>query len=84
VLGPGSDGFHEEHIHLDLAERRGGYKMCQWQVREPAVQAVAPATEPKPERTAATIEQPVPLPRPRPAAATVIGAKPLIIRPQVR
>jgi hypothetical protein len=21
---PGSDGYHEEHIHLDLAERRGG------------------------------------------------------------
>ena len=23
VLGPGSDGYHEEHIHLDLAERHG-------------------------------------------------------------
>ena len=23
VLGPGSDGHHEEHIHVDLAERRG-------------------------------------------------------------
>ena len=22
VLGPGSDGYHEDHIHLDLAERR--------------------------------------------------------------
>ena len=21
VLGPGSDGYHESHIHLDLAER---------------------------------------------------------------
>ena len=35
VLGPGSDGNHEEHIHVDLAERRGGYKMCEWDVREP-------------------------------------------------
>jgi hypothetical protein len=26
VPGPGSDGNHEEHIHVDLAERRGGYK----------------------------------------------------------
>ena len=34
VLGPGSDGYHEDHIHLDLAERRGGYRICQWDVRE--------------------------------------------------
>lgn len=34
VLGPGSDGHHETHIHLDLAERRGGYRLCQWDVRE--------------------------------------------------
>lgn len=36
VLGPGSDGNHETHIHVDLAERRSGYKICQWDVREPA------------------------------------------------
>ena len=35
VLGPGSDGYHEEHIHLDLADRRQGYRICQWDVREP-------------------------------------------------
>ena len=35
VLGPGSDGFHEEHIHLDLAERHNNYKVCEWDVREP-------------------------------------------------
>ena len=35
VLGPGSDGYHENHIHLDLAQRSRGYKMCQWDVREP-------------------------------------------------
>src|SRR5437660_654490 len=23
VLGPGSDGYHEEHVHVDLAERHG-------------------------------------------------------------
>jgi hypothetical protein len=33
VLGPGSDGYHEDHIHLDLAGRRGGYRICQWNVR---------------------------------------------------
>jgi hypothetical protein len=35
VLGPGSDGAHEEHIHLDLAERRNNYKVCEWDVRVP-------------------------------------------------
>jgi hypothetical protein len=34
VLGPGSDGYHEDHIHLDLAERRSGYRICQWDVRD--------------------------------------------------
>jgi hypothetical protein len=29
VLGPGSDAFHDDHLHLDLAERRGGYRLCQ-------------------------------------------------------
>lgn len=58
VLGPGSDGYHEAHIHLDLAERRQGYRMCQWDVREP------PATE-----VAARV--PLPLPRPAIPAAAV-------------
>jgi hypothetical protein len=30
VLGPGSDHAHESHLHLDLARRRGGYRICQW------------------------------------------------------
>ena len=33
VLGPGSDAYHEGHIHLDLLQRRGGYRTCQWDVR---------------------------------------------------
>jgi hypothetical protein len=32
VLGPGSDEFHKTHIHLDLIERRGKYRICQWDV----------------------------------------------------
>lgn len=51
VLGPGSDSAHESHIHVDLIERRGGYRMCQWDVRTPPPKEVA--TE-------------VPLPTPRP------------------
>ena len=31
VLGPGSDWYHEDHIHLDLMERRNNYKICQWE-----------------------------------------------------
>ncbi len=49
VLGPGSDGYHESHIHLDLAERRGGYRMCQWAVRDPPKEvAQIPLPTPRP------------------------------------
>jgi hypothetical protein len=51
VLGPGADAQHESHIHLDLIERAQGYRMCQWDVREPAKTEVAAQ---------------VPLPPPRP------------------
>jgi hypothetical protein len=54
VLGPGSDGYHEAHIHLDLAERHNGYRICHWVVRE----------RPAP---AALVAAQVPLPAPRPA-----------------
>jgi hypothetical protein len=75
VLGPGSDGYHEEHVHLDLAERRNGYKLCEWELREPPPPAQA---EPGPptaeaseqgEQEAAMAASEVPLPRPRPPAA---------------
>ena len=48
VLGPGSDWYHEDHIHLDLAERRGGYRLCQWNVYDPlpAVAPLMPAERP--------------------------------------
>ena len=41
VLGPGSDWYHEDHIHLDLAERRNNYRICEWEVWDPLPQ-VAP------------------------------------------
>ncbi|MBN9599005.1 MAG: extensin family protein [Afipia sp.] len=41
VLGPGSDWYHEDHIHLDIAERRNNYKLCQWNVYDPMPQ-IAP------------------------------------------
>ncbi|MGO9390499.1 extensin-like domain-containing protein [Rhodoblastus sp.] len=30
VLGPGSDGYHQMHLHFDLKARRIGYRICQW------------------------------------------------------
>jgi hypothetical protein len=46
VLGPGSDGYHEEHIHVDLMERHGDYRICHWEVRDPA--PVIPLPRPRP------------------------------------
>ncbi|WP_412773634.1 extensin-like domain-containing protein [Nitrobacter sp.] len=48
VLGPGSDGYHEDHIHLDLAERRNGYRICHWEIHGPmpAVAPLPPAERP--------------------------------------
>jgi len=48
VLGPGSDGYHEEHVHVDLAERHSDYRICQWEIREPAVTADVPLPRPRP------------------------------------
>lgn len=49
VLGPGSDWYHEDHIHLDLAQRRNNYKLCQWGVYDPlpAVAPLLPAERPE-------------------------------------
>jgi len=48
VLGPGSDWYHEDHIHLDLMERHNNYKICQWNVWDPlpAVAPLLPAARP--------------------------------------
>jgi hypothetical protein len=62
VLGPGSDWYHEDHIHLDLMERRNNYKICQWDVWEALPQAapLLPAGRPEeapPREVAAKAEQ---------------------------
>ena len=48
VLGPGSDGYHEDHIHLDLMERHNNYKICQWNVWDalPQIAPLLPAERP--------------------------------------
>jgi hypothetical protein len=66
VLGPGSDGAHEEHIHLDLAERRGNYKLCEWDVRVPVAQADETGAPEDAQSGVALAPENIPLPRPRP------------------
>ena len=29
VLGPGSDPYHGDHFHVDVLQRKGGYRICQ-------------------------------------------------------
>lgn len=55
VLGPGSDGYHEDHVHLDLAERRKDFRVCQWDVRDPV-----PLPRPRPKRDGEPQQEPEP------------------------
>jgi hypothetical protein len=72
VLGPGSDGYHEDHVHLDRIERPSGYRLCQWDVRDDpsfALQAVSTHSAAAQVGAASTtFRGPLPLPRPRPFA----------------
>jgi hypothetical protein len=65
VLGPGSDWYHEDHIHLDLMERRNNYRICQWNVWDPLPQ-IAPL---------------LPAERPEEAQPREVAAKPDPARP---
>jgi hypothetical protein len=49
VLGPGSDWYHEDHIHLDLTERRNDYRICQWNIWDPLPQVAPLLPAPRPE-----------------------------------
>jgi hypothetical protein len=63
VLGPGSDAYHNEHIHLDRAERKHGYRICQWDL--------------KPASALVTVAATVPLPQPKPVALREAQSKPM-------
>ncbi|GLK73845.1 extensin family protein [Ancylobacter dichloromethanicus] len=52
ILGPGSDGYHELHLHVDRAERRSGAVLCRWAVAD--TRAKAPSPPRKPEIPAAS------------------------------
>jgi hypothetical protein len=78
VLGPGSDWYHEDHIHLDLMERRNNYRICQWDVLDPLPQvapllpAERPADAPPREVTAKSDSKS----EPKPDAAKPASARP--------
>ena len=73
VLGNGADAYHENHVHIDLMQRTNNYKICQWNILDPAEIAAlaakqsAVAAMPIPE---ATQSDDVPVPRPRPLINT--------------
>jgi hypothetical protein len=82
VLGPGSDGYHEDHIHIDRIERHGGYRLCQWDLHDGA-QAYALQSVATPFRAgAAALPVSVPLPRPRPFTAA--GARAVFLPDESR
>src|SRR3954454_14930947 len=82
VLGPGSDWYHEDHIHLDLMERRNNYRICQWDVWDPLPQTapLLPAERPEeapPRELAAKSDAAQPeKPGAAPADATTETAEP--------
>lgn len=61
ILGPGSDGFHEQHLHVDRAERRSGAVLCRW--------ATGPAVAPVPNPTPSPVAKPATAPGDADAAA---------------
>src|SRR6266446_3528491 len=74
VLGNGADTYHDTHVHVDLMERSNHYKICQWDVLDPAETAAlvakkaaaAAAHIPAAKREASDVL----LPRPRPVVNT--------------
>jgi hypothetical protein len=65
VLGPGSDPYHGDHVHIDMAERSHNTKICQWNVRETVIAA---QSEPEPSQRPAASAPPA-------AAAPVVPPK---------
>jgi hypothetical protein len=60
VLGPGSDWYHEDHIHLDLMARHNDYRICQWNVWDPLPQIapLMPAERPEEAPAREVADQP--------------------------
>jgi hypothetical protein len=88
VLGPGADAQHEDHIHVDLVARSRGYRMCQWDVREPVVattQPAVPASAPPPSAPVAKSENEPPIAaRPQSPPTKLDDEPPAVRRAQPR
>jgi hypothetical protein len=75
VLGPGSDGYHEDHSHLDLIARRNNYRICQWNVWDP-MPKIAPMLPPERPAEAPPREEAVTSDSPQPDTATLDATNP--------
>lgn len=67
ILGPGSDGYHEEHLHVDRAFRRSGAVLCQWAIAPTDKAGTNPAATPNVSPDAKADTKPAPEPPPKPA-----------------
>jgi hypothetical protein len=88
VLGNGADAYHESHVHIDLMERHNNYKMCQWEVLDPAEAAAlaakkAAAARAQAEVKEAAAETDIPMPRPRPVNGALEADLPQPITPRI-
>jgi hypothetical protein len=88
VLGNGADAYHESHVHIDLMERHNNYKMCQWEVLDPAETAALAAKKAAAARTRAGAAEiasagDIPAPRPRPGTSTLEADLPQQITPHI-
>jgi hypothetical protein len=88
VLGNGADAYHESHVHIDLMERHNNYKMCQWEVLDPAEAAAlaarkAAAAHIQADVKEAAAETDIPVPRPRPANGSPEADLPQQIAPRI-
>ncbi|GAB4069492.1 extensin family protein [Ancylobacter sonchi] len=53
ILGPGSDGYHELHLHVDRAVRRNNMVLCRWATgtRPPGAKAASGTDKPESARS---------------------------------
>ena len=73
VLGNGADAYHENHVHIDLMQRTNNYRICQWNILDPAEIAALAAKKSAVAGYAhpgGNPVQEVPVPRPRPLINT--------------
>lgn len=63
ILGPGSDGYHELHLHVDRAERRNNLVLCRWAIARKGT-GVSSQPDAKPSKPGTGQSAPLPPPSP--------------------